>query len=699
MPPRNVPRPSSAPPSTTVRRPSRHEPLRQLGQTPLTRVYLAVHASGSSRELRVLELLRKELARDDELRAIFLDRAAATLGFVHPLLPETHEVVTERGSSGVAREFVHGNTLARVLERLGRQSLALEQQLWILCDVLGALHYLHERAGQAKTGARRDAPSSERGGAARAAVDGAVLHRNVTPDTVLVTYDGRVKLTGAGFAEVIGALERRRGELATDVGYAAPELLLGYPAGPSTDVYAVGVLLWEALAGRRRVFAEERAAIVRQRTSGEEPDVERIARAVPAPLGEICRRALRVSPRHRYESARELEADLVSYLASAGSDRQRCADELSATLHRAFKAELAEMELFIGSRPEPAPITITRRAIAVSPEALKDELEGDWNDPTLAMATTIMAHPPEVSAPPLTPGLDCPLAESPSPAGAADPAGVTAPPAEHEPPSTRRSTAPSEREQPVALASVAPPAPRPSNTPRRSDPDTGGHRAFATHVELHPHARPLSRALTGALAMLGAAALTLWSLPSEPPRPPAEQPEPELAPLPTLRDEATPLAAPSELEALAPPRAALAAPASPAEHVGAGVAHARAGQAELPAPAPPEPAATTPEAVERAPATDSAPSAPAFHARSSVDEDPSQPKPAEPPPAEGLMPSELPLVDEARDELQTALLSSARRARRAALVRRAAMNKERRDATLAAPPDPPAIDDRDPYEE
>jgi eukaryotic-like serine/threonine-protein kinase len=422
---------------------SRYELLRQLGQNPLTKVYLAaLRNEGEPAELLVLELMRKdkELARDDDFRALFLDRAAATLQLSHPNVIRTHDVVADKEACGLTMEFLEGQPLSSVLERLGRGRVPLFLHLKILCEVLDGLHYAHHFTGPG---------SSEHG----------IVHRDAAPRNVFITYDGQVKLLGTGFAQATMALERKLGQPLYDVGYASPELMLGYAAGPSADVFGVGVMLWEALACTRRVFGATPKAVIRQRTSGEEPDIEVICPEAPPELVAICRRALAVSPRDRYATAQELKQDLERYLTNARTEpADTSLTHLASLMKLHFSAELAEMQLFIGSSLGHAERSVPASPKMVSTAAAVLASDTEWNDETHVVA------PP---APVPTPEL---------------------------PEVAREVAAASTRE--VAAASTR-------------EPDTGGHRAYSASLVPAPPAAPRISRLTSRLAVPAAAGLAL----------------------------------------------------------------------------------------------------------------------------------------------------------------------------------------------
>jgi hypothetical protein len=617
---------------------SRYEPLRQLGQSQLTRVYLAAErrtADVESPRLLALELLHKELAKDDDFRALFLDQAASTLQLQHPSVIQTYDVVTDAEASGLTQEFLQGKTLAQLSEQ-ARWVRALPptspdeggmidptglcMQLHILCCLLEALHYIHHLPTHGSASA--------------------LVHRDISPGSVFITYDGQVKLLGAGFAQARQLLERRLGRLTSDIGYAAPELLLGYSAGPSADLYSAGVMLWEAIAGQRRVFGDPRELTIRRRTSGEEPDLERVCVGAPPELVEICRRALRVSPRHRYATAMEFGNDLKAYLA--GAERRGVAvgqASLMALMREAFAEDLAEMDLFIGSglaaveQSEPAVADVAVRAAQAA------RLEGGANE----------ACSPEARS----------LGEI----------------------SVAKLHADEDPDEPTVVA----PAPAPE-LPR--DSDTGGHRAFSSSLARTPIARSLvSHFAVPAAAMLLCivAALSIARLTRE-----RGQSSPAPLTRMALRDlssEAGPKEANSEARSEGAGRRSgieSGAVTEPGDNSGAADGTLESPDAGAAVRAvPPSAFLDAPlGSVETRPLTRSAPGVSAW-------------------PAEGLLPSDLPVLDEDEDRLQQAILAAARVRQRAATAHSTRVRRGKLPArsnvldNVSVAPRP--IDETDPY--
>jgi hypothetical protein len=299
----------------------RYELLTQLGEGGMARVYLAVSRGPVGfNKLVVVKQMRPELASDAEFLGMFSEEARIALRLHHPNIVQTYEIFEEEGHHLMAMEYLDGQSLADLLRRVGRENMPLEEHLWILTQVLSALHHAHEMCDE----------------------DGlpmAIVHRDVSPSNVFLTYNGDVKLVDFGIAKASGAVSTTaRGTVKAKLGYGAPEQFLGNPIDARADIFSVGVMMWEALAGCRRKIGETRNAMIEARITGQEPSIRAIRPEIPAALAAVCDRATALDPEKRHGSAAELAYDI-----------ERC---LQARSRRAGKRELAALvgEVFLDER-------------------------------------------------------------------------------------------------------------------------------------------------------------------------------------------------------------------------------------------------------------------------------------------------------------------------------------------------------------
>src|SRR3954451_21783110 len=212
----------------------RYEPIAQIGRGGIAEVLLAMMDSGSgARRLAVLKRIGPEFATDPDFVAMFLDEARLSLRLTHANVVQTYEVLVGDDELAIAMEYLDGQPLTRVLNRMlrGPGELGLPLRLRILTRVLAGLEHAHTLA---------DLDGTPLG----------VVHRDVSPQNVFVTYDGQVKLVDFGIAKVATAAaeeQTRPGVVKGRVSYMAPEQLRGGALDRRADLFSVGVMLWEAL--------------------------------------------------------------------------------------------------------------------------------------------------------------------------------------------------------------------------------------------------------------------------------------------------------------------------------------------------------------------------------------------------------------------------------------------------------------------
>jgi serine/threonine-protein kinase len=312
-----------------VAAPSRYQPIASIGRGGMAEVLLAIlHAGGGFTKLAVLKRVWSDLAGDPEFLAMFRDEARLAVRLNHPNVVQTYEVVEDRGQLAIAMEYLHGQPLTAVLTRLGgSREISLPLRLRILTEVLAGLQHAHELTDYS------GAPLG-------------VVHRDVSPHNVFLTYDGHVKLVDFGVAKSVAAAhETRPGSIKGKLAYMAPEQLMGGGGiDRRADIFSVGVMLWEMLAGRRLWHGMPEASIVHHLASGlPVPDLP-LDFSRPSALDEICARALAVDPDQRYPTAAAFEMDLEHVMAGNEDSHAR---NLGRIVSHTFAAARAERETLI----------------------------------------------------------------------------------------------------------------------------------------------------------------------------------------------------------------------------------------------------------------------------------------------------------------------------------------------------------------
>ncbi len=359
--------------------------LARIGQGGMARVLLTMSEGPHGfNKLLVVKELREELAHDPEFLAMFLDEARIAARLNHPNIVQTYEIANDKEQYFIAMEYLEGQPLNAVFRRIGRKQIPLEIHLKILADVLAALEHAH----------------------ALADFDGTplhVVHRDVSPQNVFITYDGHVKLVDFGIAKAAGASSRtQEGILKGKISYIAPEQARCEPVDARADVFAVGLMLWEALAGRRMIQKEDEASVLARRMAGMDPSIRTVVPDIPNELATICDKAMAGRVEDRFQSAKDLQEVLEAYLAR--SDFRVGPKEIGRIVVDGFADERARIKKSIelamkqaDTTAEPMQIELMPASLKVTSESLPRVYAGAPSDPPAANTTALTAAMPPPS--------------------------------------------------------------------------------------------------------------------------------------------------------------------------------------------------------------------------------------------------------------------------------------------------------------
>jgi serine/threonine-protein kinase len=277
--------------------------IAELGHGGMAEVFLAV-ASGPAgfNKLVVIKQIRAELADDPEFLNMFLDEARLAARLSHPNVVQTNEVGHVGNRYFIAMEYLDGQPLNRILQRFKRDNAGMPMGLHIriLVDVLAGLHHAHELADY-------DGTPLE------------VVHRDVSPHNVFVTYDGQIKVVDFGIAKAMNSSsETRAGVIKGKVAYMSPEQARGDKVDRRSDIFAVGVMFWEAMTGQRLWKGLTDVAMLHRIIKGDIPSPKTIKGDLSEKMVEVCMKALAPIREDRYESAADFQSALEDLLTEMG---------------------------------------------------------------------------------------------------------------------------------------------------------------------------------------------------------------------------------------------------------------------------------------------------------------------------------------------------------------------------------------------
>jgi phosphate/phosphite/phosphonate ABC transporter binding protein len=288
----------------------RYRVLQLLGHGGMGDVYLATaHGAAGFEKPVVVKMLRPQGRHVIDL----LKEAFIGVGLDHQNVVQVLDLVEHEGRYHIVMEYVRGFTLAHVLDDAQAAGIALPLPMLahVVGNVADALDYVHS-------------------------ISHGLIHRDVSPSNILLGVDGRVKLSDFGVAMLTtepGAPEALVGKPS----YLPPEAFRGGHPTQAWDVYALGVVLWESIAGKKP-FAGDSVRAIRTAVLAGPPPLDAVSRGYPQPLVDVATRAIHPDPKIRYRTAAELKHALVE--ASPPGP-------LDADLHRRYMRACYASQSFI----------------------------------------------------------------------------------------------------------------------------------------------------------------------------------------------------------------------------------------------------------------------------------------------------------------------------------------------------------------
>ncbi len=327
----------------------RYELIGEIASGGMATVFLArLTGLGGFQRFVALKRLHPHLASEKDFVRMFLDEARLAAGIHHPNVVPILEVGAGRVGYYLVMEYIEGETLARLLARAAsvNTKLPVAISIRIGIDMLLGLHAAHELKDES------GAPTN-------------LVHRDVSPQNVLVGADGISRITDFGVARAASRLgDTRAGQLKGKIAYMAPEQASGIEElDRRADVFAAGIVLWESLAQRRLFKAQNEAATLSRVMNEPVPNLSAIASDVPDAVTAVISRALQRHPDRRFATCAEF-ADALEAAATrhrllarsrelAGYVAEVIGDEI-AQQREAVRAWLAQSEAS-GSLPQLGP--------------------------------------------------------------------------------------------------------------------------------------------------------------------------------------------------------------------------------------------------------------------------------------------------------------------------------------------------------
>lgn len=260
----------------------RYEIVEVIGAGGMAVVYKAIDQRLN--RFVAVKILRDELARDEEFRARFQIEAQAVAMLSHPNIVSVYDVSHTAGVEYIVMELIEGVTLMQYMQKKG--ALSWKEAAHFSTQIAKALEHAHSKG---------------------------IVHRDIKPQNIMILRDGTIKVADFGIAALESAQEQRSDQTVGSVHYIAPEQARGETPDTRSDIYSLGVVMYEMLTGQMPYDGETAEQIALKHIAGVAVPPRQLNAEIPEELERITLKAMNADIRERYQSASELLTDLEEF--------------------------------------------------------------------------------------------------------------------------------------------------------------------------------------------------------------------------------------------------------------------------------------------------------------------------------------------------------------------------------------------------
>ncbi|MEK7355198.1 MAG: serine/threonine-protein kinase, partial [Bdellovibrionota bacterium] len=353
--------------------------LEKLAMGGMAEIYLARNsgASGVSKFVAIKRIL-PQFTEQTEFIDMFKDEAKIAVNLSHANIVSIFEFGIEKSAFFLAMDYIEGRNLRQILNKMKKSGLSfsIEQVLYVIKEVAGGLDHAH-RCIDANTGKPLN-----------------IIHRDMSPQNVMVSFEGEVKIVDFGIAKAETQLETTRaGTLKGKFGYMSPEQAEGQPVDLRTDVFALGIVLWELLANDRLFVANNEVNTLRKIRECQIPSLRKINPAIPPELERIVSKALAKDRNLRYQTSAALHRELSRFLNRQYPDfspqdfsvyiKNLFAGEILESRKKMIEYSRVDASKIPGAQPQPAEPTGNSTATDTQTEMDTPADNVDFGNPEL----------------------------------------------------------------------------------------------------------------------------------------------------------------------------------------------------------------------------------------------------------------------------------------------------------------------------
>jgi hypothetical protein len=278
---------------------ARYTVIRRLARGGMAEVYLAREEGPVGVErLVALKVILPHMADEARFLSMFKTEARVAATLDHPNIAQVREAGEVRGEPYLAMEYVHGRTVQSLLRGCSERRIAIPLgcALALVIGACAGLHYAHER---------RDLSGRPLG----------IVHRDVSPSNLMLRYDGSIKLVDFGIAKAASQTSATAtGFFKGKTGYMSPEQCADEPLDRRSDVFNLGILLYELTTTRRAFFGDNPVAVINKIANGRFTKPSRVVQGYPPELEAIVLRAMAPDAEERFDSAEAMQLELEAFV-------------------------------------------------------------------------------------------------------------------------------------------------------------------------------------------------------------------------------------------------------------------------------------------------------------------------------------------------------------------------------------------------
>lgn len=270
-----------------------------------------------------IKMVQPQFSKDEAFKTMFMDEIKVTFGLLHPNVIQTYDYGMNKGQLFVAMEYCDGRNLKEFLDKLKERKFVfpVEISTFIISQACQGLYYAHTF---------RDKLTGQ---------EANIIHRDISPHNIMLTYDGAVKIIDFGIAKSqTNSESTQAGTIKGKLSYLAPEYLEGLELDPRYDQFAVGITLWEMLCSRKLFKENNDLAVLKKIQDCKIPIPSSINPNVPKELDEIVLKALSKDRTKRYDNLDQMNRALMKFLYAKFPDFN--ATDLSYFSQELFKEEI-----------------------------------------------------------------------------------------------------------------------------------------------------------------------------------------------------------------------------------------------------------------------------------------------------------------------------------------------------------------------